>query len=60
MSIFLNGFNLPPEGRIALVTLVLSESKPADTQDGNKYGDNGNLSPSHPVHPVSILAYSTR
>jgi hypothetical protein len=60
MSILLNGFNLPSERRVALLTLVLSESKPTDTQDGNKYGGDGNLSVSQRVHPVSILAYSTR
>jgi len=60
MSILLNGFNLPPERRVSLLTVVLFEPKPTDTQDGNKYGDNGNPFSFHRIHPASIPAYSTR
>jgi len=63
--ILLNGFNLPSECRVALVTVVLSESKPTDTQDGNKYGDNANPSPSHVFtlsvfNPLRVEAYQGR
>jgi hypothetical protein len=33
------------------LTVVLPDSKPTDTYDGNKYGGNGEPSPSHRVHP---------
>jgi hypothetical protein len=33
------------------LTVVLPESKPTDTYGRNKYGGNGEPSPSHRVHP---------
>jgi hypothetical protein len=51
MSILPNGFNLSPERRVALLTVVLPESEPTDTRDGNKYGENGRPSPSHVFTP---------
>jgi hypothetical protein len=51
MSILLNALNLPPERLLALLTVVLPASKPTDGHDGNKYGANGEPSPSHGVHP---------
>jgi hypothetical protein len=50
VGILLNSLNLPSERRVALLTVVLSESKPTNTDDG-KYGENGDPSPSHRVHP---------
>jgi hypothetical protein len=35
MSILLYGFNLPPERRVSLLTVVLSDSKPNDAQADN-------------------------
>ena len=59
VSIVLNDFDLPSERRMALLTIVLSESKPTDTGDGNNCGGNGDPVPSYRAHPASILACST-